>query len=223
MNCFSHAFRFLDRDPYFIVGTCLPDWLSACDRKCRVREKHAVKFVDHDDPIVSTIAKGIVRHHQDDDWFHKSPHFNKLILDFAVELRDLHGNERTMRPSLVGHIVVELFLDAYLNAKFPGRLEYFYEQVKTVDGKQIQDAINLFATKPTNKLVDEIARFIKERYLFDYDTDEGVIYRINKVFKRIKLNPLGDEMLEWMPSARERVYKGVSELLPNYEIELPVG
>lgn len=219
MNCFTHALPHLD-DAYLAVGCCLPDWLSACDRKCRVREKHAVKFVDHEDPIVATIAKGIVRHHQDDDWFHQTPRFNKLILDFAVELRDLFGNERTMRPSLVGHIIVELFLDAYLNAQFPGRLEYFYDQVENVDGLRIQDAINLFATKPTTKLVGEIDRFVKVRYLFDYDTNEGVVYRINKVFKRIKLDPLGNEILQWMPSARERVCESVPDLLPNYEIEL---
>lgn len=222
MNCFTHALPHLD-DAYMAVGCCLPDWLSACDRKCRLREKHAIQYIDHSDPVVSTIAKGVVQHHQDDDWFHKGPLFNKLILDFAVELRELFGNERTMRPSLVGHIVVELFIDSYLNSQFPGRLEYFYDQVKTVDGNRIQVAINLFATKPTDKLVDEIERFIRVRYLFDYDTDKGVVFRINKVFKRIKLDPLPDEILNWMPSARARTYNGIANLLPGYSIELPVA
>jgi len=217
MNCFTHALPHID-DAYMAVGCCLPDWLSACDRKCRLREKNAVKFVDDSDPIVSTIAKGVVQHHQDDDWFHQTPIFNKLILEFAVELRELFGNERTMRPSLVGHIVVELFLDAYLNEKHPGEMERFYQQVATVDSERVQDAINLFATKPTDKLVAEIKRFVDVRYLFDYATDEGVIYRINKVFKRIKLEPLGDQMLDWMPQARDRVYSNVAGLLPEYPV-----
>ena len=128
-----------------------------------------------------------------------------------------------MRPSLVGHILVELFLDAYLNGNFPGRLEYFYEQVAKVDAVKVQDAINLFATKPTGKLADEIDRFVRVRYLFDYDTDKGVIYRINKVFQRIKLDPIGDEIFDWMPSARTRVYENVESLLPEYPIELEVN
>ncbi|MFK7768504.1 MAG: hypothetical protein AB8B55_14880 [Mariniblastus sp.] len=221
MNCFSHALPHLD-DPYFAVGCCLPDWLSACDRKCRAREKKARQFIEHSDPIVSTIAQGVVRHHTDDAWFHRTPIFNNLILDFAVELRDIFGNERSMRPSLIGHILVELFLDSYLNSQFPGKLDFFYEQTKTVDAEKVQDAINLFATKPTDKLANEIERFIQARYLFDYDTDEGVIYRINRVFERISLNQIGDEIFTWMPNARTRVHKNVAGLLAEYPIEIGV-
>ena len=219
MNCFTHALPYLD-DAYFAVGCCLPDWLSACDRKCRAREKNALKFVDDPNSIVSTIARGVAQHHHDDSWFHKTPIFNKLILDFTVELRELFGAERTMRPSLIGHILVELFLDACLNAKHPGKMEYFYQQVATVDGEAIQDAINKFATKPTDKLVPEIQRFVKAKYLYDYDTDKGVIYRINKVLQRVTLETIGDEIFQWMPGARTRVYDNVAALLPEYAIKV---
>jgi hypothetical protein len=218
MNCFSHAFPHLE-NAYFAVGCCLPDWLSACDRKCRAREKNAVKFVEHSDEIVATVAKGVVQHHQDDAWFHQTPVFNELILNFSVELRELFSGERSMRPGLIGHIVVELFLDAYLHAENPGRLDFYYQQVDTVDGEKIQAAINLFATKQTDKLAPEIERFKAARYLFDYSTDEGVIYRINKVFQRVKLNQIGDEIFQWMPSARSRVYERVADLLPGYKIK----
>ena len=61
MNCFSHALPFLD-DPVLAVGTCIPDWLAACDRKCRASEKKAELFVDHEDPFVASIARGVVWH-----------------------------------------------------------------------------------------------------------------------------------------------------------------
>jgi hypothetical protein len=202
-------------DAYFAVGCCLPDWLSACDRKCRAREKNAVKFVDDSDPIVAATARGVVQHHQDDDWFHRTPIFNRLILKFAVELKELYGNERSMRPSLIAHIMVEVFLDAYLNAKFPGKLDLFYQLVGTVDGEKIQSAINLFATRPTDKLADEVRRFVEARYLFDYDTNEGARYRINRVLKAVKLDQMDDRVFDWMPSARERVYENAEELLVN--------
>lgn len=219
MNSFTHALPHLD-NIYFAVGCCLPDWLSACDRKCRVREKSALGFVDDPDPIVASTARGVVQHHRDDEWFHKTPIFNKLILDYAVELRELFGNERTMRPGFVGHVVVELFLDAYLHARNPGKMEQFYELVATVDVRQIQSAINLFATKRTEKLAGEIERFCRARYLFDYDTDEGVVYRINRVFQRIKLQPLDERIFDWMPQARQQVYDNAADLLPHYAIEL---
>ena len=219
MNCFTHALPHLD-DAYFTAGCCLPDWLSACDRRCRTREKRALDFIDDPDPIVAATSKGIVQHHRDDDWFHGTPIFNELILRFAVELRALFGNERSMRPSFVGHIIVEMFLDACLNAQHPGELERFYQQMAAVDGKKIQRTVNLFASRPTDKLVAAIERFVRVRFLFDYTTDVGVVYWINKVLARVKLEPLGDEVLEWMPQARQIVYENVAGLLPRYEIEV---
>ena len=118
MNCFAHALPHLD-DAYLAVGNCLPDWLSACDRKCRVPEKDAARFMDDPDPIVGAIAKGVVQHHRDDGWFHMTPDFRELNHDFAAELRNLLARKPNMRPSFIGHVVVELFLDAYLSAQHP--------------------------------------------------------------------------------------------------------
>jgi len=148
MNGFTHALPYLD-DPYYAVGCCLPDWLSICDRQCRAREKNASKFADHSDPVVSAVARGVVQHHQDDAWFHATPIFNKLMLDFAVELKEVFGHERTMRPGFVGHILVELFLDAFLSSRHPGKMEFFYEQVAAVDSeKPNRPSINLRRAQP---------------------------------------------------------------------------
>lgn len=219
MNCFAHALPFLD-DAYFVVGACLPDWLGACDRKCRLREKAANEFVDHQDPVVATLARGVVQHHQDDDWFHRGAAFNELILNYAVELRELFGNERSMRPSVIGHIIVEMFLDAYLNEKNPGELDRFYRQVESVDPEKVQSSINRFANRETQKLVSAIERFTREKFLYDYDTDQGVIYRINRVMKRVGLDSMPPGIEDWTPGARQRVYDRASELLPQYSIKL---
>ena len=146
--------------------------------------------------------------------------FNELILNFAVELRELFENDRSMRPSLIGHIVVEMFLDAYLHQQNPGKLEYFYQQVATVDAAAIQNAVNLFATRPTDKLTEEVGRFCRARYLFDYESDTGTAYRINRVMSRVSIGEVDDRIFEWLPNARKRVYNSVSHLLPNYPIEI---
>ena len=212
MNSFAHALPFLD-DPYFAVGCCIPDWLSACDRKCRAREARALKFSEAKDPLVAKIASGVIQHHQDDLWFHQTTAFNQLVVEFSVALRDIFGDDHSLRPRFFGHVVIELLLDAVLDEKFPGELERFYDQIEMVDEACVENAINLFANRPTTKLVAEIARFRRDRYLFDYRTDRGVAFRINGVFKRLKLDPFDERVLDWLPIARKQVFKKSPALL----------
>ena len=124
MNCFTHALPFLDRDdPYFVVGTCIPDWLSAIDRKCRARERSATAFINSESTEMASLAQGIVQHHQDDHWFHQTSALEELYMNFTVEIRDLLKVDDGFRPGLLGHILIEVLLDAYLHTKFPGKLE----------------------------------------------------------------------------------------------------
>ncbi|QEG21935.1 hypothetical protein [Mariniblastus fucicola] len=218
MNCFSHALPSLD-NAYVATGCCIPDWLSAADRKCRVREKKATPFVDHDDPIVAAVAKGIVNHHKDDYWFHTNQTFQQMNIKFAVELRELLDGERGMRTGFLGHVLIELFLDAWLHEKFPGKLEFYYQQLESIDPEKVQDVVNLFATKQTDKLAPAIRGVIKERYLFDYTDDSKTLYRINRVLTRIGLEKIDDRILEWMKNARTRVYDRVPDLLDQYAID----
>jgi hypothetical protein len=55
MNYFTHALPHL-RDPVFIAGTALPDWLSVVNRKVRLRPKALQPFFDHPDPFVSSLV-----------------------------------------------------------------------------------------------------------------------------------------------------------------------
>ncbi len=212
MNSFAHALPFLD-DPYFAVGCCIPDWLSACDRKCRARERRASAFIGSKDPLIAKVAGGVVQHHQDDLWFHQTAAFNQMVVEFSVSLRDVFDDNHSLRPRFFGHVVIELFLDALLDEKFPGELERFYNQLELIDGNCVENAVNLFANRPTDKLAAGIERFRQARYLFDYRTDRGVAFRIGGVFKRLKLEPFDERILDWMPAARQRVIEEAPALL----------
>ena len=74
--------------------------------------------------------------------------------------------------------------------------------------------------KKTDKLAPEIERVLKDRYLFDYTDDSKMLYRINRVMKRIGLELIDDRILDWMKGARSRVYDRVPDLLDRYAIEL---
>lgn len=224
MNCFSHAFRFLDRDPYFVVGTCIPDWLSMIARKTRAREKNAAGFVgagEAAESSLSQLAAGIVQHHQDDHWFHGLREFVELNLEFALELRDLLGKDAGFRPHLAGHILIEVLLDGFLNEQNPGLLDVYYEKVGQVDPAIIETSVNQMAAIPTDKLESFVPLFVKEAYLYDYVDDQLVRYRLNRVLKRVKLAELPESFLDWLPDARKRVYELAPAMLtpPTRNVE----
>ena len=219
MNSFAHALPFLDR-PLFAIGTSLPDWMAAADRKCRLREKRAKPFIDHEDSVLAELAQGVVQHHRDDYWFHTSSAFRDYEMKLAIEIREIYGSEHGMRSGFVAHVLVEMFLDSFLQKKFSGQLERYYEIVADADATQIQRSINQFATRPTDKLVPAMASFVKERYIFDYLSDQGAVKRMNGVLKRIGLEPLDEKILPWAATARERVYNRVEELLCGYALDV---
>ena len=135
----------------------------------------------------------------------------------AVEYREKFGNSQTMRASLIGHIVIEMLLDAWLESKYPGSMESMYVWLAKLDAEKIQQSINQFATKPTDKLAPEIGRFLKVRYLFDYLKDEGVRYRMNKVLGRLKLDLMPKESIDWIGKKRQLIYEQAPELLREHE------
>ncbi len=214
MNCFAHGFRFLDR-PYFLVGTALPDWLTMIDRKVRVRKKNAREFLELEieDDRQHEVASGIVQHHEDDHWFHDHRPFVQLNLELAVDLRERLGADAGFRPHFVAHVVIEMLLDAALVTPDRSQLDKYYEQIKTVDPQVIQDTVNAIAVKPTEKLVPFIDVFLREGYLYDYFEDAGVMYRINRILKRIGLSELPESCIEWVAHTRSRVNQEFNELL----------
>ena len=220
MNSFAHALPFLDRHDYYAIGCAIPDWLGAVDRRCRVRKNGASKFFDSSDPIFSNIALGVTQHIDDDRWFHSSVAFTEMSMQFAVELRDILTEEPGFRPGFLGHIIIELILDGFLHENNSGQLDRFYKMVTDCDPEKIQDAVNQMATRPTDRLKEYFPIFLREKYLYDYVDDERLMYRVNFVLKRVKLNPVGDSVTSWVPSARKRVYDSAAQLLHEYPTEI---
>ena len=223
MNSFAHALPFLDT-PLYAIGASLPDWLAAADRKCRLREKRAQPFADVADPVMAQLAQGVIQHHRDDYWFHSSPAFRDFEMKLGIEVREIYSDSpsqtHAMRGGFVAHVMVEMFLDSFLQKKFGGQLARYYEIVADADAETIQRTINQFATRPTDKLVPAIARFVKERYIFDYLTDQGAVDRMNNVLKRIGLATLDGKVLPWAARARQRVYDRVEDLLHGYALDV---
>ena len=212
MNYFAHGHAHLD-DPYFLAGTAVPDWLNVVNRRAKVRANHVAKFVDERDPHFSAIAKGIAQHHQDDAWFHHSRSFAELSLQLTVAARDALDRDAGFRPSFLGHILVEILLDAQLIDEQPLRLQRYYDALSAVDPDVVADAVGRIAGQPLPLLAAFIPRFIAERFLPDYLDDEKLLGRLNQVLRRVNLPPLPAEFREILPAARQQVAARKDELL----------
>lgn len=214
MNYLTHGFRFT-QEPYFLAGTAAPDWLSVVDRKMRLRSKRATEFVADADPLVAALARGIVQHHRDDEWFHQTAVFNELNLQFAVSIRDALPADDGFRPSFLGHILVELLLDSVLTEEQPQRLDDYYAAVAQIDPDAVQAAINRLATRTSDRVALLIGRFCRERFLYDYRDDERLLMRLNHVMSRVGLPQLPAELTALFPTMRQQVRQRRDELLPE--------
>jgi len=212
MNYFAHGRGFLD-NPFVLAGTATPDWLNVVDRRMRTRNATALTFIDDADDVLAAVARGVVQHHNDDAWFHRTRAFAELNLGFTVQIRDLCGQDPGMRPSFLGHIMVELLLDAQLIAEAPEQLDAYYDALTSVDTAAIAASINRLATKQSDKLEYLIERFCSERFLYDYLEDEKLLGRVNQVMKRVGLESVPKEMADWLPGARRDVRHRAAELL----------
>ena len=211
MNYFAHGFLFV-HDPYVLAGTAVPDWLSVVDRGVRVRQRQAEPFVNDADPYVAAIARGIVRHHEDDAWFHAHDAFGELSWRLTMVCRDVLPDDAGFRPSFLGHILVEMLLDATLAKDHPRTLERYYSALKSIDPAVVANAVNRMARQPAQRLGWFIDQFCELRFLWDYADDERLLFRLNQVMRRVRLETLPKDFIVVLSAARELIAAEASRL-----------
>lgn len=219
MNYLAHGWRFADQ-PYVLAGTAVPDWLSVVDRKMRARGKTAALFVEDADENLAALSRGIVQHHHDDDWFHQTTAFNELSLAFTLQIRDVLPADDGFRPSFLGHILVELLLDATLTEEDPSRLDDYYAALAQANPEFLQAAINRLSTRQSDKVAYLVTRFLQERFLYDYAEDGKLLVRLNHVMRRVGLPQLPPELVELFPQMRATIRSRRHELLPEHKSQL---
>ncbi len=212
MNYFAHGRLYVD-DPYFLAGTALPDWLSVADRRVRLRERDVRPHFDSPERVVSSIARGVAQHHADDAWFHTTRAFGELSWDFTRRIREVMSHDAGFRPSFLGHILVEILLDAVLIAEEPEVLEAYYAAVERLDAGLLEDAVNRMARRPTDRIRPLLPLFSRERFLSDYLDDAKLCLRLNQVMRRVRLSELPAEFQDLLPAARADVHRARDALL----------
>jgi len=213
MNYLAHGYRFLS-DPLFLAGTAVPDWLSVVNRKVRARRRLVIPVVQStDSKEVDRIGHGILQHHKDDDLFHRSEIFMQLESELGLEFRRYMPDRFDHRPGFLGHIVVELMLDASIVADDPHILDQFYAAMDLVNEETVQSVVNQMVTRTTDRLAWFIRRFREVRFLYDYRRNDRMFLRLNQVLSRVKLPAMHAECLKVLPIARELLSERGPELL----------
>ncbi|GIW96939.1 MAG: hypothetical protein KatS3mg111_0272 [Pirellulaceae bacterium] len=214
MNYLAHARPYLD-DPYRVAGTALPDWMNVIDRRNKARRSRAEAMLadGSHDPSLMAVARGCVQHHLDDAWFHQQSQFASLCTHFAVQLRRFLGIDQGHQRGFVGHIVIELLLDAVLVERDSQLLDRYYAALQAIDPQRIVAAANLICIRPAPALQELIPRFIEVRFLEDYTSDTRLLYRLNGVMRRIGFPSLPPELTEWLSHARGVVRDAADDLL----------
>ena len=215
MNYFAHGLAFIDR-PFFLAGTAVPDWLNVVDRKVRVRAGDVRPFADGSGSREAELAGGILRHLNDDEWFHATAGFSNATEKLTASFREhLTGIRENPRAAFLGHITTELLLDRVLIEQSPDRLDAYYAAVADVDPGWIEHTLARFLGRAVSGLAWFIERFLETRFLFDYLDASKLLDRLNQVAGRIKLRPLPVSTTCVIESGRLIVKRHLSELLPE--------
>lgn len=224
MNFFCHALPYLDQ-PLFAACTGVPDFLSVIDRKIRARGRMVAPHLDSADETMRQVAGGIQAHLDDDHWFHGGEAFAQMNLEFAVELRDRMPGDAGFRPSFLGHILIEMLLDAIHVEDNAAAVQEYYENFAKLPLTEIGRCINTITGKPTDRIPATMRRFAETRFLLDYPADDTLMFRLNQVMRRVKLPELPAAVQAWLPSARSQVRQSYERLLPKpvYAIESQEG
>jgi hypothetical protein len=212
VNFFAHAYQYLD-DPYFVVGSGVPDWLSMADRDVRVRIKHVRPFEHDRDRVTASIARGVVRHIEDDAQFHSTRAFAELSLDLTGMIRRDLDADSDLRSSFLAHLLVEVLLDDNLIARDPGELDRYYKVMDSVDMDRVQATVNRMARGTTERLAGLIRGFNGHRVLSDYARDDKLFVRLNQVMRRINCAVLPETFCRILPEIRRKVDFRADELL----------
>jgi len=212
MNYYSHG-HWLIHEPYRLAGVSLPDWLNVVDRKVRVRRRHVEPYLTDHEPRLAALAAGILQHHADDEWFHATQAFMVTCADLTQMLRKHIPAADSMRIAFLGHVLVEILLDATLIQQYPARLDDYYRAMSLVDPNYVESSVVRMTGKPLRGLAGFIRRFCDVQFLRDYLDDLRLVFRLNQVMQRVGLAVVPDPVLMLLPRARQLVAERIADLL----------
>jgi hypothetical protein len=209
VNYLAHGFLHVD-DPWFVAGTALPDWLRVLGKRLRL-EPASVERLSDDDSV--RLARGVLRHQDDDRRFHSSAAFADARHEVAERLRAVLPRDAGHRPSFIAHVLVEMELDASISDEDPMRLEAYYAALAQLEPEDVAAAARRLDPDIPDRLPDLFRRFVSDRFLADYQAPDRLFSRLNLVLRRARQPILPHGAIRVLPAARRSVEARRDELL----------
>jgi len=202
MNYVAHFY--LDRresSPYFCLGGATPDLLTAYDRQLRLpRHRLRTALGAAKDEDQRQFYRGMLRHLEVDQWFHRSPFFaviQQQIQSLLLNAQPL--SEQRLRRTLMAHVLGEFLLDRALLEQQPDLLDDYYGRLARVDIARAVAYLEEVAGPNLLPFTEWLTHFVTSEFLREYTEETGLLQALNRVLERTgqaPLNPVGEAALK---------------------------
>lgn len=236
VNFLAHGVFSIDR-PLVAAGTALPDLLRVLPGRLRIHEERAVAAGGGDgvaggeggeggddavgavatargDAALRAVARGVLRHLDDDRRFHLSEGFTDASRDVAALLRPLADELPGARPRFIAHLLVEVALDAEIARTDAATLDGYYAALGAVGGARCAAAAESLLGAPAAGLAELFDRFVAARFVADYADDVRLVARLDQVMRRVRQPALGSALVPRVAAARAIVRREAARLHP---------
>jgi hypothetical protein len=212
VNYLAHGYRHV-HDPWILAGTALPDWMRVLARRGRAPAEVSAARVGDADPRIASLARGVVTHHADDRRFHGSACFTETRRAVSSELRSVLRESDGHRPWFVSHLVVEVQLDAAIEATSPGTVDAYYDSLGRLLPDEVERIASELVPSGTAGLGRLLRAFLTERFLGEYADSAAIVRRLDRVVRRARQPGLPAAMADVLDRTREMVAARRIELL----------
>jgi len=208
VNYLAHAWTLgADPSPALVLGAALPDLASVFDRRAPRLGKESAALLAASAP---ELARGVLAHQAADACFHALPAFKEECAALRAALAPLALENA--RGFFLAHLLVEVLLDAALLERDEGLARRFYA---AMEAAPVALAARLVAEEDAASFERWVERFRRARFLLDYTTDEGAVFRVEQVLNRARqtLGAEGGARLRGaLPALRARIRNGAAAL-----------
>jgi hypothetical protein len=211
VNYLAHA-RLVLHDPALVAGTSLPDWLRVVDKRARILPRTLEPLVLVPDSFADRLRRGVLQHHHDDHEFHTHAVFDELTHEAVHHIRALSSDPQ-LRASVLGHIAVEMLLDAAIEDAQPGSIARYYDALAALDIDELARLARVWTARPLERLEELFTRFCRSRFLFAYASNDGVVDALSGVCARAGLTPPPPGIARVITRLRPRVQGAAAALL----------
>lgn len=191
MNFLSHYYAIKEENPYFILGTVMPDMVNDFSKIYNqfIEDKFLPSALSN-----SYMLRGVENHIKADDIFHKHPLFDEMQSVAKEEMKSIFGDS-VRRQFVIAHVLIELMIDQFIITNEQKVLTDFYkklDEVEILEANKFYEKLNVHENE--SRFKRNFTKFKELKFLFHLKENEGVIFTLDKVFApKLQHNFIADQ------------------------------